>query len=194
MSLVWLVIGLVIFLGAHSVRIFAEEWRKAQIERIGHQRWKGLYSLVSLVGFGLIVWGYAIARSHPVALWHPLSWTRHAAALLTIITFVLWTAAYVPGNRIKATLAHPMILGVKVWALAHLISNGGLADVILFGAFLVWAVLDFRAARKRDRAAGTLYPGGSARRDLLTVAIGLIAWWLFAQYLHGWLIGVRPFG
>jgi uncharacterized membrane protein len=194
MALTWLIVGLAVFLGAHSVRIFAEAWRERQIARLGHQRWKGAYSLVSLTGFALIVWGYAIAREHPVSLWDPPSWTRHVAALLTIITFVLWTAAYVPGNRIKATLGHPMILGVKVWAAAHLISNGRLADVVLFGAFLIWAVLDFRAARQRDRATGMRYPGGSARRDLPTIAIGLIAWWVFAQYLHGWLIGVRPFG
>ena len=194
MSLAGLIVGLVIFLGAHSVRIFAEPWRTRQIARLGQQRWKGLYSLVSLAGFALIVWGYGVSRADPVNLWDPPAWTRHAAALLTIITFVLWTAAYVPGNRIKAALGHPMILGVKVWALAHLISNGGLADVVLFGAFLVWAVLDFRAARQRDRAAGTRYPSGSVGRDLSTLVIGLIAWWAFAQYLHGWLIGVRPFG
>jgi uncharacterized membrane protein len=194
MSLIWLIVGLVIFLGAHSVRIFAEQWRAGQIARLGEQRWKGLYSLASLAGFALIVWGYGISREHPVVLWDPPSWTRQVAALLTIITFVLWAAAYVPGNRIKAMLGHPMILGVKVWAFAHLISNGRLADVVLFGAFLVWAVLDFRAARQRDRAAGTRYPSGATHRDLATVAIGLIAWWVFAQYLHGWLIGVRPFG
>src|SRR5262245_54032384 len=130
MALTWLIVGLVIFLGAHSVRIFAEEWRARQIERLGHQPWKGLYSLVSVAGFALIVWGYGLAREHPVSLWNPPAWTRHVAALLTIITFVLWTAAYVPGNRIKAALGHPMILGVKVWALAHLISNGRLADVV----------------------------------------------------------------
>ena len=87
-----------------------------------------------------------------------------------------------------------MILGVKVWAFAHLISNGRLGDVVLFAAFLIWAVLDFRAARQRDHASATRYPAGTASRDLATIVIGLVASWVFAQYLHGWLIGVRPLG
>ena len=190
----WLILGLLLFLGTHSVRIFAEGWRTRQIARLGPQGWKGLYSLLSLAGFALIVWGYALTREHPLELWSPPPWTRHAAALLTIVTFVFWAAAYVPGNRIKAALGHPMLLGVKVWALAHLICNARLADVVLFVAFLVWAVLAFRAARKRDRASGTRYPRGPAHRDIATVVIGLLAWWVFAQYLHEWLIGVRPLG
>src|SRR5262245_56698561 len=133
----WLIVGLLIFLGAHSVRIFAEEWRTQRIARLGDKRWKGIYSLVSLVGFGLIVWCYGLAREHPLDLWDPPSWTRHAAAPLTLVAFILFAAAYVPANRIKARLGHPMILGVKVWALAHLLSNGRLADVVLFGSFLV---------------------------------------------------------
>jgi len=190
----WLIVGLVVFLGAHSVRIFAEEWRTRQIERLGVQRWKAIYSLVSVAGFALIVWGYALARQSPLEVWSPPPWTRHIAALLTVLTFVLWAAAYVPGNRIKAALGHPLLLGVKVWAIGHLISNGRLADVVLFGAFLVWAVLAFRVARQRDRASVTLYPSGPVHRDIATIVIGLVAWWVFAQHLHEWLIGVRPFG
>jgi len=190
----WLIVGLAIFLGAHSVRVFAEDWRARQIARLGDKRWKGTYSLVSLAGFGLIVWGYGLARAHPTDLWTPPAWTHYAAAILTAIAFVMWAAAYVPGNRIKARLGHPMILGVKVWALAHLISNGRLADLVLFGSFLVWAIFDFRAARLRDQAAGTIHAAGPASRNLATVAAGLAVWWIFAQYLHGWLIGVRPLG
>jgi uncharacterized membrane protein len=192
MPLALLIAGLVVFLGAHSVRIFAEDWRARQIGRLGEKRWKGLYSLVSLAGFALIVWGYASTRAHPVDLWNPPAWTRPAATVLTFGAFILIAVAYVPANRIKAALGHPMILGVKVWAFAHLIANGRLGDVVLFASFLVWAVLDFRAARQRDRAAGTRYPAGSAARDFATIAAGLIASWVFAQYLHGWLIGVRP--
>ena len=193
MSLSPLIAGLLIFLGAHSLRIFAEGWRAQQIARIGAKRWKGLYSLVSLAGFALLVWGYAMTREHP-NLWDPPAWTRPVAAVLTVAAFILVAAAYVPANHIKAALGHPMILGVKVWAFAHLISNGRVGDVVLFAAFLVWAVLDFRAARRRDRTSGTRYPAGTLARDLVTLAIGLITWWLFAQYLHGWLIGVRPLG
>jgi uncharacterized membrane protein len=100
----------------------------------------------------------------------------------------------VPGSRLKAKVRHPMVLGVKVWALAHLLANHTLADLLLFGGFLVWAVLCFRAARARDRAAGTLYPAGTLQGNLLTVGAGLAAWAVFAMWLHGALIGVRPFG
>ena len=194
MPLSVLIAGLVIFLGAHSTRIFAEAWRADRIARIGPNRWKGLYSLVSLAGFALIVWGYAMTREHPLAVWDPPAWTRPVAAVLTVAAFILVAAAYVPANRIKAALGHPMILGVKVWAFAHLISNGRLGDVVLFAAFLIWAVLDFRAARQRDRASATRYPAGIVSRDLATIVVGLVASWVFAQYLHGWLIGVRPLG
>ena len=194
MSLAPLILGLVIFLGAHSVRIFADDWRTQQIERLGENAWKGLYSLLSIAGFALMIWGYSLTRAQPVILFDPPTWTRMVASVLTLPAFILIAAAYVPGNRMKSVLGHPMILGVKVWALAHLIANGRLGDVVLFGAFLVWAVLDFRAARRRDRASQTRYAAASTGRDVATIAVGLVAWWIFAQYLHGWLIGVRPFG
>jgi uncharacterized membrane protein len=189
-----LIAGLVLFLGAHSVRIFADGWRSAQIARAGAGAWKAIYSIVSLAGFAMIVWGYGQTRLAPVDLWFPPAWTRHAAALLTVPAFVLLAAAYVPGTRIKAAVGHPMVAGVKLWAFAHLLSNGRLGDVVLFGAFLAWAIADFIASRRRDRAAGTRYPVGPVSRDLLAVAIGVVAWAAFAFALHGWLIGVRPFG
>src|SRR6266571_2870113 len=156
-----LIAGLVIFLGVHSLRIVAEGWRQQQIARLGEGPWKGLYSLASGLGLALVVWGFALARQHPVLLWAPPSWTRHVTALLMVFSFVLVVAAYVPRNALKARLGHPMLLGVKTWAFAHLIANGTLADVLLFGGFLVWAVLCFRSARARDRAAGTVYPAGT---------------------------------
>jgi len=189
-----LILGLIIFLGAHSTRIVAEGWRTAQLKRLGAGPWKGIYSLVSLAGFGLIVWGFGLARQEPVVLWVSPAATRHLAALLTLIAFVLLAAAYVPRNAIKSRLHHPMILGVKVWAFAHLLANGRLAGLLLFGAFLGWAVVCFIAARKRDRAALTQYPAGTAGATAATVAIGVAVWALFAFWLHGLLIGVRPFG
>ncbi len=189
-----LIAGLVVFLGAHSVRIFADPWRTRTIARVGEGPWKGIYSLVSLAGFALIVWGYGMARGTPVVLWTPPVWTRHLAALLTLPAFVLVTAAYVPGNRLKAAVGHPMIAGVKVWAFAHLVANGMLADVVLFGAFVAWAVVDFAASRRRDRLAGRTYPAGRVGGDLAVVGIGIVAWAVFAFVLHGPLIGVRPFG
>jgi uncharacterized membrane protein len=189
-----LVLGVVLFLGVHSLRVFADDWRGSLIARRGEGAYKGLYSLASIVGFALIVWGYGLARTAPVDLWMPPVWTRHLSALLTIPAFVLLAAAYVPGTRIKAAVGHPMVLGVKVWAFAHLIANGRLADVVLFGGFLAWAVVLYIASRRRDRRTGTRYVAGPASRDMIAIAAGLVAWAAFAFWLHGVLIGVRPFG
>jgi uncharacterized membrane protein len=189
-----LVLGLVIFLGVHSVRIVADGYRSAFIARRGLGAWKGLYSIASLVGFVLIVWGYGQARQHPVVLWPPSGGAYHLGVLLTLLSFILLAAKDVPGNGIKARLHHPMVLGVKVWAFAHLLANHTLADLVLFGSFLVWSIASFAAARRRDRAAGTVYPPGRLSRTLLTVGVGVALWLVFALWLHGWLIGVRPFG
>ena len=189
-----LILGLLMFLGMHSTRIFAEGWRSQVIARRGEGAWKGLYTVVSLVGFGLIIWGYGQARLAPQVLWASPVWTRHLASLLVLVALVLLAAAYVPGNAIKSRLHHPMVLGVKVWALAHLLANNTVADLLLFGGFLVWAVLDFRSARQRDRAAGTFYPAGRAGATVLTVGLGVLLWAVFAFWLHTLLFGVRPFG
>jgi len=187
-----LVLGLAIFLGAHSVRIVADGWRTARIARMGPLTWKAAYSIVSLIGFVLIVWGYGAARGATPVLYVPPTWLRHVAALLTIPAFVLLVAAYVPGTRIKRAVGHPMVLGVKLWALAHLLANGTLADVLLFGAFLAWSVASYTAARRRDRATGEVYLIGPVSRDVVAVVVGLIAWAAFAFWLHALLIGVRP--
>lgn len=189
-----LIIGLLLFLGLHSVRIVAEDFRSAQIARIGPVAWKGLFAVASLVGFGLLVWGYGIARQQPVVLWPSPAWLRPAAALLMLVSFVFLAATYVPGNGIKARLQHPMVLGVKVWALAHLLANNTLADLILFGSFLIWAVFSFRAAKARDRAAGTSRAAGSAARTVITVVVGAAAWAAFALLAHRPLIGVGVAG
>jgi uncharacterized membrane protein len=187
------IVGLVLFLGVHSTRIFADDWRARQIARIGEKRWKGAYSLLSIVGFVLLVWGYGIARSNPLPLWTPPLWGARVAGVLMLVSFVLLAAAYVPRNRIKAALHHPMMLGVIVWAVAHLLANHTLADVLLFGAFLVWAALGYRAARARDRAAGATYAPGTTSGTAVTVVVGIALWALFAFWLHAVLIGVRPF-
>src|SRR5262245_46004920 len=189
-----LILGLAIFLGVHSVRIVADGWRASQLARLGEGMWKGLYSAAAAIGLVLIVWGYHAAQAKPILVWSPPYWLRLLGALLTIPAFVLLAAAYVPRNRIKAAIGHPMVAGVKLWAFAHLLANGTLAAVVLFGAFLVWAIADFRSARRRDRAAGVHYPAGTIARDGLAMVAGLAAWALFAFLLHGWLIGVRPFG
>ena len=187
-----LILGLVLFLAAHSVRIYGEDWRTRLRARLGENGFKGLYSVLSLVGLVLIVRGYGEARLDPVALWTPMLWTRHLASLLVLVAFILNFAAYVPGNQIKAKLHHPMVLGVKVWAFAHLIANHTLADLVLFGSFLVWAVLDYRAARQRDSRSGTVYAPGRLSMTLVTVAVGVAGWAVFAFWAHAWLFGVRP--
>ena len=194
MALIYLIAGLVLFLGVHSTRVFANDWRTKTIARIGEKPFKGGYALLSIIGFVLLVWGYGQARQQGVMLWNPPVAMRHIAALLTLVAFVLLAAAYVPGNQIKAKLHHPMVLGTKVWAFAHLLANGSLADVVLFGSFLVWSVVLYAASRKRDRREGAVYAPGTAGATAITVGVGIVAWAVFAFWLHRVLIGVSPFG
>lgn len=192
----WLVIGLVLFLGIHSVSIFAPRGRNALALRMGEGPWKGLYTVVALAGFGLIVAGYSAARQDPVVLWVPPVAMRHIAALLMLPVFVLLLAAYLPG-RIQRAAKHPMLAATKFWALAHLLANGTLGDVLLFGTFLAWAVAD-RISLKRRASAGLVRPvqGASPGKanDLIAVVGGLVLYAVFAVWAHGFLFGVRPFG
>ena len=190
----YLIPGLILFLGVHSLRMVGEGWRTRVRASVGEATFKGVYSVLSIVGFALLVWGFGQARQSPVQLWSPPVAMRHVALLLTLISFILLAAAYVPGNGIKARVHHPMVLGVKVWALSHLLANGNVAHVVLFGSFLVWAVWNFTASRRRDRLTGVSYPPGKGAATVITVVVGIAAWLAFALFLHGWLIGVRPFG
>ena len=187
-----LVLGLVLFLGIHSTRVFADGWRSATIAKMGALPWKGVYSVISIATFLLIIYGYGQARQQPVVLWTPPAGMKHLTALLMLPVFVLFVATYVPRNQIKAKLHHPQVLSVKLWALAHLLSNGNLADVLLFGGFLAWAVLSFRAARQRDRAANVVYPAGTLSGTLVCLGVGLAVYLAFVFGLHAWLIGVNP--
>ena len=189
-----LIAGLVLFLGVHSVRIFANDWRSAQLAQRGEAVWKLGYSALSIAGFVMIVWGYGLARQSPMVLWPTPRGMNHLAALLTLISFVLLVATYVPRNAIKAKLRHPMILGVKVWALAHLLANNTLADLLLFGSFLIWAMLSFRAARQRDRQQPPVPLASNGLATAATVVVGVVAWAAFAFWAHLALIGVRPLG
>jgi uncharacterized membrane protein len=189
-----LILGLVLFLGIHSARIVADGTRSTFIAERGANAWKGLYSVVSLVGLVLIVWGYGQARQQPVVLWASPAWTRHLAALLTWPAFVLLAAPSFRANWFSAKWHHPMTLGAKLWAFAHLVANNTLADVLLFGGFLAWAIVLFAAARRRDRRAGTVYPAPVVSQTVKAVVAGTVVWLVFAFWLHGWLIGVQPFG
>jgi uncharacterized membrane protein len=185
-----LIIGLVVFLGVHSISIVARDQRMALAERMGEGPYKGVYSLIALVGLILIIYGYGLTRADPVVLWNPPTFTRHVAALLMIFVFPLLFAAYLPG-RIQATVKHPMLAGVKIWAFAHLISNGTLADLVLFGSFLAWAVVDRISVKRRGEGPSV---AGVATNDMLAIALGLAVYILFAFSAHEWLFGVSPFG
>jgi uncharacterized membrane protein len=188
-----LITGLIIFLGSHSCRIFAEPWRNHMIDRLGEVKWKGLYTIISLIGLILVVIGYGQARQAPIVLWQPATYLIHIAILLNLVAFIFLAGSSPSNNAIRLKLKHPMILGVKVWALAHLLANGTLVDLILFGSFLLWAVLDFRSARKRpihmpENAAI------STKATITVVVTGIVIWAAFIFGLHQYLIGVSPLG
>lgn len=185
-----LILGLVIFLGIHSVSIVAPAWRDAQFAARGEPAWKGVYSVISIVGFALIVYGYGLARQSPVVLYVPPTWLRHVALLLLVPVFPLFLAAYLPG-RIKAVTKHPMLAATKLWAFAHLLANGTLADVLLFGGFLAWAVADRISLKRRPVRAIRTAPT-TPLNDVIAVAAGLALYAAFVLWLHLWLIGVSP--
>jgi uncharacterized membrane protein len=185
-----LVVGLVVFFAVHSVAIVNEPWRDRVAARIGEGPWKGLYSLVSLVGLALIVWGFALARQQPIPLYTSPTWLRHITVLLMIPAFPLLLAAYLPG-RIQAATKHPMLAAVKLWAFAHLLANGRVADVLLFGTFLAWAVADRISLKHRvQRPVPGLPP--SRANDVIAIVGGLALYVAFVLWLHRWLFGVSP--
>jgi uncharacterized membrane protein len=186
-----LIIGLVLFLGVHSVAIFAPALRARTIHRLGEGAWKGLYALVSLVGFVLICYGFGLARQAPVVLYSPPIWLRHAALILMLPVFPLIIAAYLPG-RIKTAAKHPMLAAVKLWAFAHLLANGMLADILLFGGFLAWAVVDRISLKRRSipQVLRTAPPG--PWNDVIAVVLGLAVYALLIGWAHLRLFGVSP--
>jgi uncharacterized membrane protein len=201
----WLILGLVLFLGPHSVRIFADDWRTRTIEKVGEKAYKGIYTVLTLIGFYALIVGYADARMQPVVIWQPPIATRHVSVLLMLFASILLVAAHLPGNHLKLRLGHPMVLSVKVWALAHLLANGNLADLLLFGTFLLWSVLVYKSSRARDRAQALLQDqasGGSAvaaplakmSATIMAVVAGTLLWGGITFYLHTLVVGVSPLG
>ncbi|HPF59291.1 MAG TPA: NnrU family protein [Candidatus Competibacteraceae bacterium] len=187
-----LLLGLILFLTVHSTSIISESWRDRQAAKFGEGPWRGLYSLASLAGFGLIVWGYGLARYDPVLLYLPPVWLRHITLLLLVPVFPLLLATYLPG-RIQTAIQHPMLAATKLWAFAHLLANGMLADVLLFGTFLAWAVVA-RISIKRRLPHPVLSAPPSKWNDLIAVTGGLALYVAFVLWLHTWLIGVPPIG
>ena len=209
-----LILGLILFLGAHSVRIVADDWRTQKMEALGEKAFKGVHALISLLGFYLLVVGYGEARLQTVVIWNPPTATRHISLLLMLFSSILMVAAYIPRNHLKIRMGHPMVLSVKVWALSHLLANGNLADMLLFGAFLIWALLNFKSARVRDRVQVQL-PDSNAEVNagvssaslpedapvkpnlvatLITLAGGIALWAVITFVLHAKVVGVAPMG
>ena len=187
-----MIYGLFVFLGIHVVPLIFPRWRQRQIDRFGERTWKGAFALVALIGLVLTCIGFGRARQLPLVLYATPPAMDHLNALFTLVAFVLVAAAYVPRNHVKAALGQPMLLGVVVWASGHLLATGMLHDVVLFGAFLAWALPMAVWLRQRDRLDGVIYPAGTLRGDLLALVIGAAAWAVFAFWLHRWLIGVDP--
>jgi uncharacterized membrane protein len=187
--MIYLIAGLIVFLGVHSISIFAPHWRDATAARLG-VAWRGIYSLISIAGFVLLVWGFGQARVHPIVLYTPPAPLHWITAILMLPVFPLLLAPYFPG-RIQATLKHPMLVATKTWALAHLLSNGTLADVLLFGGFLAWAVADRVSYKHRVQRP---LPGAPPRaiNDVIVIIVGLAIYYAFVRWLHLRWIGVAP--
>lgn len=198
-----LIAGLLIFFGVHSIRVRGDSVRDTWVTRLGPLGFKLAYSGISLIGFLLIVSGYAAARLEPILVWQPPMGMAHASSLLTLVAFVFLAAAYIPGNFILRKTKHPMTIAVKLWAFGHLLANGGLHDIFLFSGFLIWAVLVFRSARRRTAPASPSMvkqlPAWIASQPanrlatLVTLGVGIGAWAWFAFVGHALLIGVAPF-
>ena len=184
------IVGLVMFLGIHSVSIINVSWRNAMVARIGVWSWQAVYSIVAISGFALIVYGYGMARQHTPILYEPAVWMHYLALVLLVFFFPLLMAAYLPG-RIQKAAKHPMLAATKIWAFAHLLANGSLVDVILFGALLAWAVIDRISLKRR---APLPVPGALPSRfnDIIAVVLGLGLYLAFIFGVHTWLIGVSP--
>ena len=186
-----LILGIVIFLGIHLIPAVAPTLREQLGERLGQMGWRAIHSVAALVGLYLIAVGYGESRMAPVFLWTPPAFLSHLTALLMLVAFIFLAAAWVPENAIKKRVGHPMLLAVKTWAIAHLLVNGNLADLLLFGSFLAWGVLSFILHRRADRASGLSRVGQSrGASTVITLVLGVVLTGLFALWLHPILIGV----
>jgi uncharacterized membrane protein len=193
MGLAIMVVGLVLFIGTHLITT-RREMRAALIARLGEGGYKGLYGLASIVGVVLIGWGFATYRATGwMDIWYPPAWTRHVTAALMWIASICVVAAYSPG-RIKVTLKHPMLVGVKIWAFAHLVSNGDLGSIILFGSILGWAVFDRISLKRRADPGGPPIPVGGRRQDIIALIGGTILYLLLGFLFHPLVVGVPAFG
>jgi uncharacterized membrane protein len=187
-----LVLGLVIFLGLHSTRIVSESGRERAIARIGEGPWKGVYSLISAIGFVLIVWGFARARYDAPQLWTLPAGARHITMLLMLVALILFASFLFKRSHIAVLTHHPMLWSVLLWSAGHLFANGSAADLVLFGAFFLWSAADLVSAYARDRRNGVVYPEPQVAATAGAVVVGLVVYALLIGGLHLWLFGVSP--
>ena len=188
-----LVLGIIIFLGMHLIRVVAPGLRASVIESRGKGTWMGIYTILSLIGLCLIIYGFGQARSETGMLYNPPVFLRHIALLLMLFAFVFLAAGFLPAGRIAVAVKHPQILSIKIWAFAHLLANGETSSVLLFGSFLAWGVILRISLKRRERAGERVLPVfKSSTNDVLAIVIGFVGWVLFVWKLHEWLIGVAP--
>jgi uncharacterized membrane protein len=193
MGLFILIVGLVLFLGVHLVTTMRDK-RADLIARLGENGYKGLYSILSAIGLALIVYGFARYRAHEwIELWSPPRWTKHLAALLVLFAMIMLVASYARGH-IYMTLKHPMLAGTKLWALAHLMANGDLGSLILFGSVLAWAVIDRISLKRRTDPGAPPIPVGGMRNDVIAVLGGIVLYAVLGWWFHPYVIGVPAFG
>lgn len=192
MGLTVLILGLAVFFAPHVFTTFRGA-RQAVIERVGEGTYKSVYSVISLIGLGLIVYGYARYRATGwIDVWYPPAWTRHVTVALVWPAIIMVVAAYSPG-RIKTALKHPMLAGIKLWAFAHLISNGDLGSIVLFGSFLAYAVFDRITLKHRTDPGAPPIPVGGVRNDTIAVIGGTVLYLLLGWLFHPYVIGVPAF-
>jgi len=187
--MIWLIAGLVVFLGIHSVRIVAPGFRDSMVAARGENAWKGIYSVIALAGLLLVIWGYGQARPDAAFLYEPPVFVKHIVMLLMLIAMILLVAAYLPTGHIKKRVRHPMLTAVKVWAFAHILANGDLATLVLAGAFLAWAVIDRISLKRRG---DPVFETVSVRNDAIAVVVGTAITIWFIMQLHAFLFGVSP--
>lgn len=187
--MLYLLLGLAIFFAIHILRMLAPTSRDKQLAAMGEGAWKGLYSLISLVGLALAVWGWMQYRPDAPEIYTPPGWGWHANALLVLVAFILNFAANLPTGRIKSAVGHPFLLAIIFWSAGHLVANGDLASLILFGSFLVYAIWNRISVAGRNEPVPVFI---SYRGDVIAIAIGIIAYTIFVLWLHGWLFGITP--
>ena len=188
-----LVVSIILFLGIHLIRAFAPGFRQSMIARLGKPGWTALYSIASIATLAFLAYAFSVARTQTTVLYSPPFWASHITIALMLIALICLVASLLPAGHIATKTKHPMVLSVKIWALAHLIANGDSASVLLFASFLAWGVILRISLKRRERAGEiTTRPFVSARNDLYAVVLGVLLWAVIIWKLHEWIIGVSP--